>query len=186
MNRHIENLKNSPSILVGLVILLVCLGFGFFRLNQLAELSALEADLNKELDTINLNVKNSENIEQDIQTLENQVGFIDKLLFISEERSTNMDFLYSFEEKMNIVISEVNQLDGINPRFSKDGPDGLELYSVVDYNIIVNGTFHEILRFLYEIHQNDIIMRVAGFEVYDSNDDSGKLQADVNVTVLAK
>lgn len=188
MSQFIENLKKNPSLLFGIVILIVCGGVGVLRANQLSKLSSQEAELNAKLDKIKLNIKHSANIEQDIQKLNELVGTIDERLFIGEERSTNIDFFYSFEERLNIVISEVKQLAESNVRFSKDGSDELKLYSVVDYDVTVSGSFYEILRFLYEIHRIDSIMRVSDFQIDvtgDRSGESGKLLAKVRISVLA-
>ena len=188
MSQFVGNLKENPSFLVGFAILLACLIFGIIRSNQLTRLSVAEAELNTKLDKISFNIKNSEGIDQDIEALEELVGNIDERLFVSEERSTNIDYFYSFEKSLNIVISEVEQSEESSTRFSKDGPDELKLYSVVDYNITVNGSFHEILRFMYEIYQNDSIMRVSDFQMNattDKNSESSELLAKVRVAVLA-
>jgi len=184
MNQLVENLKNSPSIIAGTVALILLLGVGLFRSNQLTTLSAVESELNTKLDSINFNLRNSENIEQDIQKLELLTNTINARLFFGEERSTNIDFFYSFEERLEITISEVKQLEKSNPRYSQKGPDALEQYSVVDYTITVSGTFHELLRFLYEIYQIDTIARVTEYQI-DAGDESGKLSAKVHVAVLA-
>ncbi len=188
MSQVIENLKRNPSLLVGIVILIVCGGIGALRANQLLKLSDQEAELSAKLDKIKLNIKHSANIEKDIQKLNELVGTIDKRLFVGEERSTNIDFFYSFEEQLDIIISEVKQLEASSVRFSKNGPDELKLYSVVDYDVTVSGSFHEILRFLYEVHRIESIMRVSNFQIDvtgDRSDESGKLLAKVRVSVLA-
>lgn len=187
MNELIEKFKKNPSLLISFVVLLVFIGFAFVRSNQLAKLSALETNLSQELDTISLNVKNSKNIEQDTEKLESLVSAINKHLFVVEERSTNIDFFYSFEERLNIVISEVRQLDAANPRFAQKGPDELKIYSVIDYSITVDGTFNEILRFLYEIYQIEAIARVTELDIEASDvDDSDSLSATIKVAVLAQ
>ena len=189
MNSIIDHLKRSPVVIFGLVALVVCIGFGLLRSNQIKKLSALETELNAKLDTMRLNVNNSENIQSDIETLEGLLSAVDERLFISEERSTNIDFFYSFEEKLDIKISEVKQLEGTNPRYSPEGPNKLKLYTVIDYSITVSGTFHEILRFLYEIYQIDTIARVTEFKIdtnySNSESDPGALSAEIKVAVLA-
>ena len=188
MSQFIENLKKDPLLLAGVVIFAVCLIFGLFRTNQLTKLSATEADLNTKLDKIGLNKKYSEKIDQDIQSLKELVDTVDERLFVGEERSMNIDSFYSFEEKLDIVISEVKQLERNRARFAKEGPDELKLYSVVDYDVTVNGSFHEILRFVYEIYRADSIMRVSDFEIDATtriSDRTDKLWAKIRVAVLA-
>ena len=188
MSQFLRSLKKDSSFLVGFIILLVFLVFGLLRSSQLKKLSVAEADLSAKLDKINFNTKHSKGVDQDIESLKELVGNIDERLFVGEERSTNIDYFYSFEKSLNIVISEVEQSEESSLRFAKDGPDQLKLYSVVDYNITVNGSFHEILRFMYEIYQNESIMRASDFQidaVTGKNSESGKLLAKVRVAVLA-
>lgn len=188
MTPFVENLKKDPLLLVGIAALIFCLGFVLLSADQPTKLSAIESELNLQLDKINLNTKHSANIEAEIQQLETLVETINERLFIDAERSTNIDFFYSFEERMNIVISEVQQLDRSNPRFSKGGPDMLQLHSVVDYAITVRGTFHEIMQFLHEIYQMDTIARITEFQINSSDvrDYPGRLSAKIRVAVLAK
>ena len=83
---------------------------------------------------------------------------------------------------------EVDQLKKSNVRFSEDGPDNLKHYSVVNYDITVSGSFHEIVRLLYEIYQIDSIMRVSDFQIdaaTDSGSNSDKLSAEIRIAVLA-
>jgi len=157
--------REHKAMVVGTIVLLIGGIFAFLRAGQVAQMSDLEMELNSELDKINLNSKHAESIYQDTLTLEGCVDSIEERLFVGEERSTNIDFFYSFEEKLNITISEVKQLESDNARFSKGGPDAMKLYSTVSYNITLGGTFQEILRFLYEIHQIDSIMRVTELEI---------------------
>jgi hypothetical protein len=188
MSQLADNLKKNPSIPLGVVVLVVCGVIGFFRANHLTELSDLETELNAKLDKINSNVKQSENIEQDTQKLEEFVEIIDERLFVADERSMNIDFFYSFEDKLDIVISEVDQLEEKNARFSEDGPSKLKNYSVINYNVTVSGSFREIVRLLYEIQQVDHIMRVSDFQINTTNDrddNTDRLSAEIKVAVLA-
>lgn len=159
------------------------------RANQLSRFAAKEAELINQMDTINENQKKSQNIEQDIQELDAWVASINERLFVEEERAINIDFFYSFEERLDVLISEVKQLEEKNSRYAKNGLDELKLYSVVTYSITVNGSFREVLRFLYEIQQVESIMRVTDFQIDSTgkNDSgSGKLIAKLRVAVLAK
>ena len=168
--------------------MVVCGAIGLLRANQLTELSDLETELNTKLDKISLNAKYSENIEQDTEKLKELVEMINKRLFIVDERSTNIDFFYSFEDKLDVVISEVEQLEKGSVRFLKDGPDELKNYSVINYDITVSGSFHEIVRLLYEIYQIDSIMRVSDFQIdatTDKDSTSSRLSAEIRVAVLA-
>ena len=63
------------------------------------------------------------------------------------------------------------------------------LHSGIVYEIRVDGTFQEILEFMYEIQQADALMRIANFEVYASTAVGaapGTLSAKLHVVVLAE
>lgn len=185
----IEKLKQNLWLSIGISVILICGVVNLLRANQLSRFAAREAELINQMDTINENKKKSQNIEQDIQELNASVASINERLFAEEERAINIDFFYSFEERLNVLISEVKQLEEKNPRYTKNGLDELKLYSVVTYSITVNGSFQEILRFLYEIQQVESIMRVTDFQIDGTgkNDsESGKLIAKLRVAVLAK
>ena len=189
MSLLIEKLKQNPWLIAGLIVILFCGGFTWLRSAQLSQLTAREESLVHQLETIRENVKRSKNIEQDIQNLEARLASIKEQLFNREERATNINFFYTFEEKLDVLISEVEQLDEKSLRFSQNGPDELKLYSVINYNVTLSGTFREILKFLYEIHQAEPIMRVTDFQINTTNDTDnqpGKLTAEVRVAVLAK
>ena len=189
MSQIVENLKKNPSILFGIVALLVLGAVGILRANQLDELSNLEAELEAKLDRMSLNIKHSDNIEQETQRLRELVGAVDEGLFVANERSINIDFFYSLEDKLNMVISEVDQLTKQNIRYSKDGPDDLKRYSVIDYEMTVKGSFLEILQFMYEVHQITPVMRVLDFQIDPSTDieeTPGLLSAKIRIAVLAR
>lgn len=189
MNLIIEKLKQNPRLLIGLLIALFCVGLTWLRANQLNQLTARENELISELEIIRNNVKYSKNIEQDIQDLDAHVASIKERLFVEEERAININFFYKFEEKLDILISEVNQLDEKNRRFAVEGPDGLKRYSVIMYSMILKGTFEETMKFLYEIYQLETIMRVTGFQIDAASNDDGKnrkLIAKLRIAVLAE
>ena len=189
MNPLVEHLKKNPSLFVGVIALILVGGFGLLRANQITKLSQLEANLKMELDTIHSNVKHSKGIESDTRQLKNLVDSMEDRLFVSEEQSTNINFFYSLEDELNITISEVSQLGQTNRRYSEKGPDELKIYSVVSYNITLNGTFREILRFVYEIYQMDFIMRITDVEIetgYKSGNKADPLEAKIRIVVLAK
>lgn len=152
------------------------------------ELSTQETELVARLRTINENVKNSKNLEQDVEALEGYVASIDERLFNRRARAINTAFFYSFEDKAGILISNVNQLSTEDPSLIKGGPHELTLYSGLSYEISASGTFQEILGFIYEIYKANALMRVADLQLDASQGRSTaprRLFARLRVIVLA-
>lgn len=189
MSPIVDKLKQYPVAVIGALVLILCVGVVFLRSGVVDELSAQEADLIARIRTINENVKNSKNLEQDVEVLMGHVASIDERLFSRSERSINTNFFYSFEDRLDIHISDVNQLTAEDPALMKGGAKELSLYSGIIYDITVRGTFQEILGFLYEIQKVDTLMRVADFQVANDTDNEavpGSLLAKLRVAVLAE
>lgn len=189
MNVIIDKLRDYPIAVVGALVFIVCVAVVFVRGDVVPELSVQETELIARLRTINDNVVDSKDLEQDAESLLSYVASIDERLFNRNERSINTAFFYSYEDKLDIIISNVSQLTDEDPALIKDGPNELSLHSGIVYEIRVDGTFQEILEFMYEIQQADALMRIANFEVYASTAVGaapGTLSAKLHVVVLAE
>jgi hypothetical protein len=189
MNVIIDKLRDYPIAVVGALVFIVCVAVVFVRGDVVPELSVQETELIARLRTINDNVIDSKDLEQDAESLLSYVASIDERLFNRNERSINTAFFYSYEDKLDIIISNVSQLTDEDPALIKDGPNELSLHSGIVYEIRVDGTFQEILEFMYEIQQADALMRIANFEVYASTAVGaapGTLSAKLHVVVLAE
>jgi len=189
MSVVIDKLKQYPVAVIGAVVLLLCAGVAFLRGGLVAELSAQEVELIARIRTINENVKDSKDLEQDVEALEGYVTAINERLFSRDERSINTNFFYSFEDTLDILIEDVNQLADEDPALTKGAPNELTLYSAITYDVSVRGTFQEILGLLYEIHKVDSLMRIASFQVNVASGEgetSGALFAKLRIVVLAQ
>ncbi|MFQ3223930.1 MAG: hypothetical protein ACI8Z5_000169 [Lentimonas sp.] len=188
MSQFMDKLKQYPVAVVGVIVLLLCAGIALLRSGVVDELTIQEDELQARIGTIDRNVRNSKNLEQDVAALDAYVALIDERLFNRKQRSVNTNFFYSFEDTLDILISDVNQMAAEDPSLIKGGPNELKLYSGVSYEIRVDGSFQEILGFLYEIHNADALMRVAKCEVGVAGSASapGYLSAKLRVVVLAQ
>ena len=189
MNLIIDKLRDYPIAVIGALVFVGCVAVVFVRGDVVADLSVQETELIARIQTINKNVIASKNLEQDVESLLGYVATIDARLFNRNERSINTAFFYSFENKLDIIISNVSQLTDEDPALIEGGPNELSLHSGIVYEIRVDGTFQEILEFMYEIQQADALMRIANFEVYASTAVGaapGTLSAKLHVVVLAE
>jgi hypothetical protein len=189
MNLIIDKLKEYPVAVISALVFIGCAVVVFMRGDLVAELSLRETELIAQIRTVNDNVIDSRNLEQDVESLQGYVAAIDERLFNRNERSININFFYSFEDKLDIIIADVSQLTIEEPALIKGGPNELSLYSGIVYEIRVGGTFQEILSFMYEIQQVDALMRIANFEVQAATAQRAApeaLLAKLHVVVLAE
>jgi hypothetical protein len=189
VNLILDKLKQYPFAVVCGGLLLVCMSVLLLRGGLLSELTEREAELSARIRTVDGNAKNSKGLEQQVEALEAYVEAIDTRLFDSRQRAINTNFFYSFEDRVNVLISSVSQLSAQAPALSKGGPNALKLHASILYEITLKGTFKEILGFIYEMYRVDPLIRVSDFEVHqaDSTDAAvAALVAKLRVVVLAR
>ena len=110
MNLIIDKLKEYPVAVISALVFIGCAVVVFMRGDLVAELSLRETELIAQIRTVNDNVIDSRNLEQDVESLQGYVAAIDERLFNRNERSININFFYSFEDKLDIIIANVSQL----------------------------------------------------------------------------
>ncbi|MEO0510850.1 MAG: hypothetical protein AAF065_13440 [Verrucomicrobiota bacterium] len=161
----IGRLKQYPLAVICSVLLIVFVVLIFLRSGVAAQLSIQESDLNSRLRTIDQNKKNSTNLEQDLEDLEILVEQIDARLFNRDERAINTNFFYAVEDRVDVVISSMNQLAQRDAIYEEGGPRALKLHSTLVFDMSMRGNFENILRFFYELHRVDPLIRIAEFQV---------------------
>ena len=189
MKLTLNKLKQYPFAVVCCVLLLICMSVLLLRGGFLSELTEREAELSARMRTVDGNAKNSKDLEQQVEVLEAHVEAIDARLFDSRERAINTNFFYSFEDRVNVLITSVTQLSGQDPALSKGGPNALKLHSSILYDIILKGSFKEILGFIYEMYRVDPLIRVSDFQVHQADGTDAAvagLVAKLRVVVLAR
>lgn len=189
MNQIMQKLKQYPIAILGVVVLLVCVGFIFLRGGVVEELTTKEEELTGRLRTISSNVKNSKDLEKHVEMVDTYVASIDERLFSRKQRAINTDYFYSFEDDLDILISDVNQNSAEDASLIAGGPNELKLYSAISYDVQVSGRFQDLLEFLYEIDNADALMRVAEYEVSAAMAPASSvagLAAKLRIVVLAE
>ncbi|HKK17453.1 MAG TPA: hypothetical protein VJ952_02130 [Opitutales bacterium] len=179
-----DKIKQYPLAVICAVLLMVCAVIIFLRGGVASELAVKEADLTSRIRTIDQNIKNSKDLEQDTEDLKAIVERMDALLFDRYERAINISFFYEFEDKAGVVISNISQLPQPDPVYADGGPRKLDLHSTLVYNITLSGSFSEVLKFLYEVNRAAPIIRVADFQVSRSSGQAGGESVDARLRVL--
>lgn len=187
-NKFIGTLKHYPLAVICFIVVAVCGVVIFLRSSSLSDLSAEEADLNSRIRTIDQNVKNSKDLEQQLEEVKLLVEQVEARLFNREQRAVNINFFYDLEDRLPVRIANISQIPSEDPAYTKGGPHELKLHSTIAYSISLNGQFDEILSFLYELYRVDPLIRVADFQMAAANRKAkeGGLEARLRVIVLAE
>ena len=188
MNQILDKLKQYPVAVLAVFAVLLCVGANFLRGSVVDELTVKEQELSSRLQVISGNAKNAKNLEEDVAALDVYVAAINERVFHRKQRSINTDFFYSFEDELDILISDVIQMSTVDAALDRGGPNALKLYSSISYDVKVEGSFQEILEFLHKVHSVDALLRVAEFQVNAPDGKkvgSGSLSAELRIVALA-
>jgi hypothetical protein len=182
-------IKEYPLAAFCVVLMLVCSVLLFIRGGTADELSAVEAELNSRIRVIDQNVKNSGNLEKDVEILDELVKQLEGKLFDRNQRAVNINFFYSMEAPTGIRITNISQSSEGGAMYVKGGIRALKLLSTISYSISLNGSFENILLFLHRLDRVDPLIRVVDFELSKGNSRGGDgqtLDARLSLIVMAQ
>lgn len=184
----VERLKQYPLAVISAVLIVVFIVLIFLRGGVVEALSIEESDYNAQIRAIDQNVMNANELAEEVEGLELIVEQINARLFDRNERAININFFYAFEERVDVVISNIVQLPEPDVVYATAGPRELKLHSTLVFNITMKGSFENVLRFLYELHRVDPLIRVADFQLSDAKNETNSdvLDARMRVLVLAQ
>jgi hypothetical protein len=187
-NQLVRILKDYPLAVLSVIIILICSAVIFLRGGIGLELSAKEADLNARIRIIDQNMKNAKDLEEDVKEVQLLVDQIEARLFNRDQRAVNINFFYALEDRMNVRIANISQTPTEDPFYAKGGVRELTLHSTIGYNVLVTGTFEDIVAFLYELYRVEPMIRVADFQIAKGNTrgNDNTLDARLRLTVLAE
>lgn len=142
----------------------------------------LEVDLEGESKTgteVLDNVANSPLIRQQAVVIRSILKHLDANLIVETDLAQNIGYFYSFEEKSGAKLSDLSQMISSNP------PEGAP-YRSLPFTMRITGEFSQVLALLHAIETGRYPAKIAKFSLVRREDDSGLIEATLNVNVLAK
>lgn len=186
---YIAMLKEYPFAIGCLVLMIVCAGVLYLRKDVVAELANREDEVKTRLRMIERNASNAQGLEEDVKALEDAIDTIADRLFHRDERASNTNFFYSLEERADINILQVNQLEDQAQAFAADGPRELKGYGAIPYQLTIQGKFSEIIRFLGALRNVEPYLRVSSLQLSSGGRQKapdGMLSVQLRIAVLAR
>jgi Tfp pilus assembly protein PilO len=178
-------LKQYPIAVLAVVVIVVCMVAVLMRGGRIDVLAEKETELNVRLRTINQNVKNSQDLVEDVETMETLVETIQNRLFDRNQRAVNINFFYDIEDRLNVRMTDIGQVTDLDAIYAKAGANELKLFSTISYQISLDGRFEDILTFIYELQRVDPFIHIASCQVAKGNE-LGSLEARLRLSVLAE
>ena len=116
--------------------------------------------LEKEWKNMQTNIERSANLEVDIELLEAGLETINSRLMDVEDVAINYDFFYALEEQAGVVLKQFSQGTATEGEDLPIGRDGLRNFSVIPYDVAMDGTLPQILKFLDLLDRQEHIVRL--------------------------
>ncbi|MGC9449810.1 MAG: hypothetical protein ACP5I4_00065 [Oceanipulchritudo sp.] len=156
---------------------------------KVAQYESELSDLEREWKTIQTNIERSTGLEGDIGVLEEGLGKIRGRLMNVDQVALNYEFFYELERQAGVTVTQFTQGVASEGENLPIGRDNLLHFSVIPYNIVMEGTLQQVLRFLDLLDRQEFIIRtdllnVARQGVGESVPD--KLKARLRCHVLAE
>ncbi|MEN8661999.1 MAG: hypothetical protein ACN4GF_07360 [Lentimonas sp.] len=188
MNAVIENIKRYPLVFISVAVILICLVLIVMRGDVVATLEQTEGDLYGRVRVIEKNKINANGLKAELEQVRAKVATIDERLFDPNKSSLNANFFYSLEEQVDILITQVNLVESQDPMLSKGGSYELKQYGALTYNLMIEGTFTEIIRFMHKLHVAKPLIRIADFQIQEGAQSAipGALKTNIRLLVLAR
>jgi hypothetical protein len=180
-------IKRYPTALISAFVALSCLIYIFGRGDLTTELEAEEASLSSRMTKLDANNKNAVNLAGDVEGVEVLVEKIRARLFDSEQRAVNTNFFYTLEEIVPIRINGVSQTQVSVPSLTVNGGKPLELYDTMGYDVIVEGSYPDIILLMNEFSRVSPFIRILGVQMSIGTElkISGSA-ARIRIAILAK
>lgn len=179
-----ELLKRYPLAVGCFLLALLSVGTFVFRGGLLEAQTNEEQQLEARLRVIRANQKNAIGLEEDVTAIEGLQASLEERLFLRGKRAINIDYFYSLGDDLGVRVNSVNQ-GGEVPMLSKDGAHQLKLYSSINFTLNVEGSFQQLMEFVFKLHAIDAIARGSNFSLNRTRD-GGLLGMQLQISVLAK
>lgn len=148
------------------------------------------SELEREWQSIQMNMERSAGLENDISRLENGLEAVRERLMDVEEVAINYEFFYDLEERAGVTFSRFVQEAASNGAELPLDNDGMRHFSVLPYDLQIQGTVEELLGFLDLLDRQRYIIRMDSLRLSlppaDSTTEGRALSGRLRCHVLAE
>ena len=191
----INKLKAYPFAVGTFVLAIVCGLVVYFRSDELPKLEAELSKLDKEYNVIKFNELNAANIENDLEIATKLDEEIRSRLMDKDQKTQNVSYFYNLEEATGVVMNDPVQVGGERVigggakrgKKGKKDDEALKLFSEIEFRVEIEGSFTQVMTFLYELRTGKYFSRIKTFNIMLAESlKEGRLKANFSVMMLGK
>jgi len=168
-----KKIRQYPILFVCGIVTPLLLIILFMRGPKLSDLEEEVARLEREWQNMQRNLERSSRLPEQIEELEASLDDINQRLMRVEEVALNSEFFYNLERQAGITFSRFSQGSASNGEALSMPEKRLEHFSVIPYNIGINGKLEELLSFADLLERQDPIIRIESMSLTRVGTESG-------------
>lgn len=179
-----NKLKGRIPALACVLLAIVVFIFTYVRGGLETALAESETALTTQINLMDANTRNAAELPSQVERLEKSLEVIDSMLFHPEARAINTNFFYRMEEEADVRVVQVRQ-------GSVAAPEGNRQYATIEYTLVAEGQFTDLVQFVYNLRTVDAFIDVRQFDIRSVQGSgtaggSGNLTLSCTVRVLAR
>jgi hypothetical protein len=152
-NEDLINAVKKHPLSFGFGLVAIALGaLGYFRSSSAEELEKQLARQSSEGQKLELNIRNSVQLREQLEALETALAVISNRAVDPLALATNLQHFYELEAALNVKLIDLRQ--GSTAKTTSNSE-----YPAVSYNVAIEGSFEQVLQFLKELEHGRHFVR---------------------------
>ncbi len=179
----LTKLKRYPVAVGCAVLAVVLIGVLYLRSSRIPALEEERIQKDGEWKAIGENRLSAVDLKTHLEQLNVITEKIDERLMSADSKAINYQYFYKLEKSSGVRIGDLNQRGSISPGGQK-GVVELDLFQPIVFTVTAEGTFKQILAFLYEIQHGNYFTIIKEFTCSGIDaDDEEEVQDLLNLAV---
>lgn len=180
-------IKKNYIVSISGLVFVVCLGVHFVRSEQITRLAAEYDDLSIKRSRILKNLKNASDLESDLAELKDLKAQVDEKLFSPGDLATNQRYFYQIESATGVRLGTIQQIIKPLPAGKKNKKAralaAKSEFQEIVYDMSVQGTYANVLKFLREIEGGEAFCSMDGFSAVSVKGGGEQPEVTMRVTI---
>lgn len=164
--------KFAIPVIAGIVVL-ICLLIFVLRFSTLGDLKTSISEAEREVLTMRRNIKSSENLESQLETIEALTDRLQERTIEPEDTAVNTAYFYQFETDQ-VQIESVEQRN--TPETKANSPWKMNNFGTTLFTIRATGSFQQLLYFIFQIRGGEKIVRLINFSIIPADGEGEKIR----------
>ena len=158
----VAKLKRYPVAVGCAVLVVVLIGVLYLRGSRISVLEEERNQMDREWKAIGENKLRAVELKTHLEKLNVIIDKIDERLMSVASKAINYQYFYKLEKNSGVRMGYLNQSE-TSGQAAQKGATNLELFQPITFKVTAEGTFKQILSFLYEMQHGNYLTIITYF-----------------------